>query len=110
MVRIVRTMLAGWKRHKNHPDLRVRRRFAFDARELPTELLGLGCRRATYYRGNPGLRAKMDAILHELHAEFGLKSRFCAALGGPYILEDPPRRKAARRRLDLRTADLLRAK
>ncbi len=45
-----------------------------------------------YYRGNPALRAKMDAVLHDLHHEFGLKSRFYAAVGGRYVLlEDAPR-------------------
>ena len=35
-VRIVRTTLAGWRRHKNHPDPRIRRRYAWEVRELAT--------------------------------------------------------------------------
>ena len=46
MVRMARTMLAGWKRHKNHPDPRVRRRFAWEARDLSTRLPGRGRRGA----------------------------------------------------------------
>ena len=36
IARIVRTMLAGWKRYKSCPDRRVRRRFAWESRELGT--------------------------------------------------------------------------
>jgi radical SAM superfamily enzyme YgiQ (UPF0313 family) len=82
VVRIVRTMLAGWKRHKNHPDPRIRRRFAWEVRELRTTFSALVAAARRYYRGNPAMRAKMDAILRDLYREFGLKSRFFAALGG----------------------------
>ena len=37
-LRIVRTTLAGWKRYKNHPDARIRERFAWEARELATDV------------------------------------------------------------------------
>jgi radical SAM superfamily enzyme YgiQ (UPF0313 family) len=85
VVRIVRTMLAGWKRHKNHPDLRIRRRFAWETRELATTFSALVAAARRYYRGNPAMRAKMDAILRELYREFGLKSRFYAAFGGRFL-------------------------
>ena len=85
VARIVRTMLAGWKRHKNHPDPRIRRRFAWETRELPTTFSALIAAARRYYRGNPALRAKFGAILRDLYAEFGLKARFYAALGGTYL-------------------------
>ena len=34
LYRICRTTLEGWKRYKNHPDLRVRERFEWEARQL----------------------------------------------------------------------------
>ncbi len=85
IVRMVRTVLAGWKRHKNDPDPRVRRRFAWEARDLATDYSAIVAAARLYYRGNPALRAKTDALLAELHREFGLKSRFYAALGGRYV-------------------------
>jgi radical SAM superfamily enzyme YgiQ (UPF0313 family) len=85
VVRIVRTMLAGWKRHKHHPDPRIRRRFAWEIRELPTTFSALVAAARRYYRGNPAMRAKMGAILRELYREFGLKSRFYATFGGRYL-------------------------
>ena len=42
-------------------------------------------RRGSDYRGNPMLRAKMDALLTDLHQEFGLKSRLYAILAGRYV-------------------------
>ncbi len=85
VVRMARTMLAGWKRYKNHPDPRVRRRFAWEARDLPTVYSAVVAAARLYYRGNPTLRAKMDAMLKDLHGEFGLKSRFYTAVGGRYV-------------------------
>ena len=110
VVRMARTMLAGWKRYKNHPDSRVRRRFAWEARDLSTVYPAMVAAARRYYRGNPTLRAKMDAVLKDLHGEFGLKSRLYAAVGGRYVYWKMRREEsAARERLDLRTADLLRA-
>ena len=84
VVRMARTMLAGWKRHKNHADPRVRRRFAWEARDLSTNYSAVIAAARLYYRGNAALRAKMDSILKDLHSEFGLKSRFYSTVGGRY--------------------------
>ena len=86
LVRIVRTTLAGWKRHKNHLNPRIRRRYAWEARELGTTFTAAVAGARLYYRRNPRMRAKMDALLKELHREFGLKSRLYAAAGGRYVL------------------------
>jgi biotin synthase-like enzyme len=85
VVRIVRTTLAGWKRYKNHPDLRVRRRYHWEARELATTSTALVAAVRRYYRGDSKLRAEMDELLAELFAEFGWKARLAATFGGPYV-------------------------
>jgi hypothetical protein len=86
MVRVAQTTLAGWKRYKNHPDQRVVRRFTWEASEMKTVYSALvgACKR--YYRKNPHLRAKMSALLEELHREFGWKARLSGKLGGLYLL------------------------
>lgn len=84
VVRMVRTMLAGWKRHKSHPDPRVRRRFAWEARTLATDYSAVVAAARLHYRDNPALRAKMDALLKDLRSEFGLKSWFYSVVGGRY--------------------------
>jgi hypothetical protein len=86
VVRIVRTILAGWKRHKNHPDPCVRDRFAWEVREFATSFSAVLGAAKLYYRKNRAMYAKMSALLGELHAEFGWKSRIFSAIGGRWVL------------------------
>ncbi len=85
VARIVRTMLAGWKRYKDCPDDRVRRRIAWESRELGTTFAAVvgACER--YYRRGSPVREKMAAIRRDLCAEFGWKARFYASVGGRYV-------------------------
>jgi hypothetical protein len=85
-VRVVRTTLAGWRRYKNHPDRRIRDRFAWESRELATTFSAVVAAAKLYYRHDPAMRAKMAALLREFHAEYGWKSRVCSAVGGPWVL------------------------
>ena len=86
VARIVRTTMAGWKRYKNHPDLRIRRRYAWEIRELGTAFSAAIKAMYLYFQRNTRIRKKMSAILDDLHREFGIKSRFFAAVGGRYLL------------------------
>jgi radical SAM superfamily enzyme YgiQ (UPF0313 family) len=86
VVRIVRTTLAGWKKYKNHPNACIRSRYAWEARELGTTFSALVGAAKLYYRNNPEMYAKMSALLNELHAEFGWKSRLASMIGGRWIL------------------------
>jgi radical SAM superfamily enzyme YgiQ (UPF0313 family) len=85
-VRIVRTTLAGWRRHKHHPDPRVRNRYAWEVRELAASFSAVVGAAKLYYRDQPMMYAKMSALLRELHAEFGWKSRLSSALGSRWVL------------------------
>ncbi len=85
-VRIVRTTLAGWRKHKNHPSARVRRRYAWEVRELATTFSAVVGAARLYYRDTPAMFAKMSALLRELHAEFGWKSRLVSAFGSRWVL------------------------
>jgi hypothetical protein len=85
-VRIVRTTLAGWHRYKNHPDPRIRRHYAWEARDLAATFSALVGGARLYYRGNPAMYARMSALLQELHREFGGKSRLFGAVGGRWVL------------------------
>jgi hypothetical protein len=86
VVRIVRTTLAGLRRHKNHPDPRVRDRYRWESRELATTFSAVVGAAKLYYRNDPKMHAKMSALLRELQAEFGWKSRLAAALGGRWLV------------------------
>jgi radical SAM superfamily enzyme YgiQ (UPF0313 family) len=86
IARIVRTALAGWNRYKNHPNRRIRRRYAWESRELAATYSAVLWAMRRYYRKNPAMRAKMSRILRDLHEAFGWKSRLAAAVLGPYVL------------------------
>ena len=86
VMRIVRTTLAGWKRYKDHPDPRIRRRYAWEARDLAVAYSAAVGAAKMYYRKDPALRARMQGILCDLHREFGLMSRLASALGGRWLL------------------------
>ena len=85
-VRIARTTLAGWRRYKNHPDQRVRRRYAWESRELADSFSALVGAARLYYRHDPEMYAKTSAVLTELYREFGWKSRLFGAIGGRWVL------------------------
>ena len=84
-VRVVRTTLAGWKRYKNHPDLRIRKRYVWEAHSLSVAYPGALWAARHWFRDKPTLAAKIDAILSDIYREFGLKSRLVAPIAGRYI-------------------------
>ncbi len=85
-IRIVRTTLAGWKRYKKHPDARIRRRFAFEAKSLPLSFAAAVKACQLYYRDNPAMHRQMSDVLAELYAECGWKARLAGELGGRWIV------------------------
>jgi radical SAM superfamily enzyme YgiQ (UPF0313 family) len=85
VLRIARSLLAGWRRYRHHPDLRIRRRFDVHASELVTSFApGLWAARKWFARSNPHVAASLAELLGQIHAEFGWRSRLVAAVGGPY--------------------------
>ena len=85
VVRIARTTLRGWQRYKNHPDQRIRSRFAHEAANLPLRYAGVLWASRHRYRDDPHRRQLIDGILDEFHTEFGFKSRLAAPLVGRYL-------------------------
>ena len=86
IVRIVRTTLRGWKRYKNHPDARIRARFAYEAKNLPLKYAGIVWAARQHLRDRPEMWKLMTDLLEEFHVEFGLRSRLGAAIAGRYLL------------------------
>jgi len=85
ILRMVATMLQGWKRYKSHSDERIRDRFAWEARDLASGYAAALGAMKKWFRANPTVHAKVCETLHALHREFGLKSRLAAQLGGRYL-------------------------
>jgi len=84
--RICRTTLEGWLRYKNDPDLRVRARFAREARPLKDGYsAALWAMEKHSRRGNPAIAEKIRALRLEVGREFGLMSRVVAHALGPVL-------------------------
>ena len=85
VVRIIRTVLRGWKRYRDHPNPRIRARFADDAANLPVKYAGVLWAARRRYRREPHRRQLIAEVLAELYAECGWKARLAAPLVGRYL-------------------------
>ena len=85
LARLIRTTLKGWQKYKNHPDKRIRSRFALKAKVLRTTYAGAVWAMKKWSRGNEPVGAKMDMLLNRLYREFGWKTRLFAPLAGSYL-------------------------
>jgi len=85
LARLIRTTLNGWQKYKNHPDKRIRSRFALKAKTLRTTYAGAVWAMKKWSRGNEPVGAKMDMLLKRLYREFGWKTRLFAPLAGSYL-------------------------
>lgn len=85
VIRVARTTLAGWKRHRRHPDARVRRRFSREVKEIVTTYAPIVWAAKRYYRNSPVLHAKMSQLLKGIYDQFGSVARISATLGGRFV-------------------------
>jgi hypothetical protein len=85
VVRIIRTLLAGWKRYKHHPNPRIRARFAYEAANLPVKYAGALWAARRYYRHDPHCRRLIGRTQEDLYAEFGWKARLAGPIVGRYL-------------------------
>jgi len=85
ILRVMRTTLAGYKRYRNHPDARIRARFAFEARDLQSTFAGALWAARHWYRSNPAIRERISRTLEDVYREFGLKARLTAPVIGRIV-------------------------
>ncbi len=84
-VRIVATALKGWKRYRNHPNARIRRRYEMEAEGMWNIFAGTVWATRKWFADNPTVREKMDALLKNIYREHGLKARLAAPLLGRFF-------------------------
>ena len=85
IVRIIRNVLLSWLKFKNHPNPRIRERFAYEAKNLPVNYSGVLWATRKYYHKNRQYVADIDELLQRIYREFGWKARFAAPIAGRYI-------------------------
>lgn len=86
LFRLIRTILQGWHRYRDHADPRLRERMAREVKPLRSTYAAAVWAMQRWYRGNPIQRGKMAALLGELYRTFGLKTRLIAPLLGRVVL------------------------
>ena len=86
VIRIARTLLQGWQRHKDHPEARVRARFARECSGLSTVYAGAVWASEKWLRSDPAVSARIRVLRGELVREFGLKARLAGPLVGAVLL------------------------
>ncbi len=85
VLRVFRTLLAGWRRYKDSSDPRIRDRFAWETRDLAVVQAGALWAARRWFRNDPLQTAKISGMMKDLFREFGLKSRLAAPFVGRYI-------------------------
>ena len=85
IVRVARTSLMGYQRYKNHPDRRIRERFAWEGRELPITYAAALWVARDRFRDNRPLHARISRILQDYYREFGWKTRLVTPLAGRFV-------------------------
>ena len=84
LARLIRTLLTGWQRYKHHPDIRIRDRYAWEARPLQTTYAGAVWAMKRYYRNDPPMYRTLRRLLSDICREFGWKTRIAARIFGIY--------------------------
>jgi len=85
LYRMIRTLLQGWQRYKNHPDPRIRARYTREVKPLRSAYAAGIWATQKWYRYDHRLHEKMAVLLGDLYDAFGIKTRIVAPLFGRYI-------------------------
>ncbi len=85
VARLIKTLLNGWKKHKNYPDPRVRERIVWETRRLKDVYPGAVWAMRKYYKKNKYMYDKLSAILRDLYDEFGFRVKIIAPAVGFWI-------------------------
>lgn len=87
LYRMCQTMLQGWQRYKNYPDLRVRERFARENVKLRTAYSAALWASEHYFRKvNREVSDQIRELRRKIAKEFGMMSRLTASVAGPILL------------------------
>ncbi len=87
LYRMCRTMLQGWRHHKNDPDPRVRERFARESGNLRTAYAAaLWAMEKQLKRVNRAVSEEIHALRREIEKEFGATAWVASRAGGPALL------------------------
>jgi len=82
LARMVRIMLKGWVRYKNHPNPRIRKRFKWEFKNPLLYYTGAIWAMKRWYSNDGAMLETITSLLQDLHREFGWKNRVVASVLG----------------------------
>ena len=88
LARLIRSQLAGYLKHKNHPDPRVRRRILWECRSLGTTYTAAVWAMRKWFdkeAGHPNTVLWLERLMKNLYKAFGMRARLSAPLAGRYL-------------------------
>ncbi len=86
LFRICRTTFEGWKRYRNDPDERVRRRYEWETRRLRDAYCGmLGAMGRKLRTTNRAVSERIFSLRREVEREFGLRTTVVSRALGPVL-------------------------
>ena len=86
IVRMLRTLLRGVRRHRHHSERRVRERFARESQSLGGSYAGVLWAAERWYPRGSATRSRIRAVRKEAVREFGWRSGTAGRVLGPAIL------------------------
>jgi len=86
VLRVARTLLEGWRRHRHHPEPRVRERFRRECRGLPTAYAGALWAGEHWLREEARTAGRLRGVRRAIEAEFGWRARLAGPLLGSVLL------------------------
>jgi radical SAM superfamily enzyme YgiQ (UPF0313 family) len=87
LYRMCRTMLEGWKRYKDYPDLRVRERFTREMKKVSTAYnAALWAMEREFRKVNKQVSEDIRSLRRDIQKEFPLVGRVTAGVLGPVLL------------------------
>jgi len=86
LARLQRVLLTGWRKYKNHPQTRIRKRFEFEVKGLRTSWAGAIWAMRKKYRHDRKLFRMLSRLLRDVYREFGFKTRLVAPVIGRYLM------------------------
>lgn len=85
LARMMRATLSGLERYRHHPEARIRARFEREARTLKHTYGAAAWAMRKWYRKEPRMYAKLDAVVKRIYAAFGWTPRLVAPVLGRYV-------------------------
>jgi radical SAM superfamily enzyme YgiQ (UPF0313 family) len=87
LYRIARTTFDGWRRYRDHPDSRIRRRFNREVQTLKHAYAAMLWAMERHLRGaNEAASDRINALRADMRREFGFASTLVSKLLGPVFL------------------------